>query len=216
MLSVVGCSQGSSEAVLTDNEVTPTNPPVPTGTPVPTRTPVPADTPVPTGTPVPTRTPVPTDTPVPTGTPSSNATPNPTRTPTKVRPNTEPVSPTLAPTLTPLPTAPKSTPTPAPSSERTPLPDKNTTELPHVFVGLVALNGIAAADGTEVTIWVAEYDDPIGRAMTAEGSYTVFANQYGLSSFSGRNLIFKVNGQETGETATWEKGGATILDLSLD
>ena len=104
----------------------------------------------------------------------------------------------------------------APSSGLTPLPEKNTKEMPHVFVGLIAVSGVAAADGTEVTVWVTEYDGPIGTAITAGGAYTVFANQYGLASFGGKDLIFKVNGQETGETATWVRGGATILDLSLD
>ncbi|CUV03481.1 hypothetical protein MGWOODY_Clf2518 [hydrothermal vent metagenome] len=44
----------------------------------------------------------------------------------------------------------------------------------------------------------------------------MLANQHGAQSFEGRTLIFKVNGQDSGKTAIWEKGGATILALSLN
>ena len=88
--------------------------------------------------------------------------------------------------------------------------------MPHVFVGSVTINGTAAPDGTEVTVWVAKYIDPVGTGTTFGGNYTVLAHQHGTESFGGKTLIFKVNGQETGETASWEKGGATILALSLN
>ena len=88
--------------------------------------------------------------------------------------------------------------------------------MPHVFVGSVSISGGDAPDGTEITIWVAEYDGPVGTGSTTGGEYVVFAEQYGDASFSGKSLLFKVNGQDTGETASWEKGAATELDLSLD
>jgi len=88
--------------------------------------------------------------------------------------------------------------------------------LPHVFVGSVTINSLAAPDGTEVTVWVAEYNSPVGTGVTTGGNYSVLAHQHGAASFNGKTLIFKVNGQDTGETAIWEMGDATILAISLD
>jgi hypothetical protein len=96
------------------------------------------------------------------------------------------------------------------------LPPRNTSELPHVFVGDVTIDGAPAPDGSDVTVWLARFDAPFGVAITSGGSYSVLANQHGPESFDGQTLIFKVNGQNSGETSVWEKGGATILDLSLN
>ena len=122
--------------------------------------------------------------------------------------------PTLRPTATPTPVV-APTPTPTPRSPA-PLPERNIRELPHVFVGSVTINGVAATDGTEVTVWVADYDGPVGTGFTSDGNYTVLTHQHGEAPFDGKTLIFKVNGQDTGETGNWEKGGATILAISLD
>ena len=88
--------------------------------------------------------------------------------------------------------------------------------MPHVFVGGVTIGSLAAPDGTEVTVWVAQYQGPVGMGVTAGGNYSVLAHQHGPATFNGKTLIFKVNGQDTGETAPWETGGATILAISLD
>lgn len=88
--------------------------------------------------------------------------------------------------------------------------------LPHVFVGSVTIRSLAVPDGTSVTVWVAEYNRPVGTGTTSGGNYAVLAYQYGTVSFGGRTLMFKVNGQDSGETATWVTGDATILALSLD
>ena len=88
--------------------------------------------------------------------------------------------------------------------------------MPHVFVGSVTISGAAAPNGTEVSVWVAEYNGPVGTSTASGGNYTVLAHQHGTESFGGKTLIFKVNGQDTGETRNWERGGATILALSLD
>ena len=142
-------------------------------------------------TPLPTQ--IPTATPQPTATPTPTPTPQPTATPTAVP--------------TPLPT-----PTPVPG----PLPDRNIDVLPNVFVGGVTINSLAAPDGTQVTVWVSEYSGPVGTGFTTGGNYSVLVHQHGTESFRGRSLIFKVNGQDTGETGIWETGGATILAISLD
>ncbi len=153
----------------------------------------------------------PTPTPAPTATPTPRPEPTPTATPMP--------TPTLTPVPTPIPTAtptPVPVPTPTPAPVLAPLPEKNVRELPHVFVGSVVISGVAAPDGTEVTIWVAGYDAPVGAGITSGGNYSVLAHQHGEETFTGKTLIFKVNGQVTGETASWEKGGATILAISLD
>lgn len=88
--------------------------------------------------------------------------------------------------------------------------------MPHVFAGSVTINGVPATDGAEVTVWVTEYDGPVGAGITSGGNYSVLVHQHGAASFGGKTLIFKVNGQDTGETGSWERGGATILDISLN
>ena len=150
----------------------------------------------PTATLAPTVTPVP---PTPTLTPTATPTPTPT------------ASPTLTPTATPTP-VPTATPVPEPG----PLPRRNIDELPHVFVGGATIGGLSAPNDTEVTVWVAEYNGPVGTGVVTGGNYSVLAHQYGTASFNGKTLIFKINGQETGETAIWESGEATILAISLE
>ena len=147
----------------------------------------------------------------------------PTQTPTRVpKPTLELISP---PAVVPTPTTiPTSTPTPIPiptampnpTPVPTPLPERDHSELPHVFVGTITIGGERAPDGVEVSVWLPEFDSPIGSGLSSGGNYSVLANQHGSKSFGGRSLIFKINGQDAGESATWEKGGATILDLSLN
>ena len=149
--------------------------------------------------------PIPTQAPSPTPKTTSN-------------PISSPVA-TLAPTAKPAPT-PTSIPTPTPAPSPTPmptsLPERDNSELPHVFVGTITIGGEPAPDGIEVSVWLPEYDSPIGNGLSSGGDYSVLANQHGPMSFGGRRLTFKINGQDSGERATWEKGGATILDLSLN
>ena len=80
----------------------------------------------------------------------------------------------------------------------------------------MTIDGAPAPNGSDVTVWLAKFDSPVGVAVASGGKYSVLANQHGTESFSGQTLIFKINGQNSGETAVWEKGGATILDLSLN
>ena len=146
--------------------------------------------------------PEPTAKPIPSPTPTAE----PTATPTLA------LAPALDPTPTPTPTT---TPTATPTL-LTPLPDRDTREMPHVFVGEVTISGNPAPDGTIVTVWLPEYDRPIGSAMSSSGGYSVLANQHGPQSFGGEVITFEINGQDSGKTAIWEKGGATILNLSLN
>ena len=140
-----------------------------------------------------------------TGIPEPTATPPPTPAPTPTPPPTA----TPVPTTTPLPTA-----TPIPPLA--PLPERDNSEPPHVFAGSVTINGAPAPNGTEVTVWLEEFNAPLGAGTSSGGDYSVLAIQHGARSFEGRTLIFKVNGQDSGETAIWEKGGATSLAVSLN
>jgi hypothetical protein len=88
--------------------------------------------------------------------------------------------------------------------------------MPHVFVGEVTIRGNPAPDGTIVTVWLPEYDRPIGSTMSSSEGYSVLAYQHGSQSFGGKVITFEINGQDSGKTAVWEKGGATILNLSLN
>ena len=145
--------------------------------------------------------------------PEPTATPPPTAAPTPPPPPTP--TPTPAPTAIPVPTA-TPLPTATPIPPLAPLPERDNSELPHVFVGSVTINGAPAPNGTEVTVWLEEFNAPLGAGTSSDGDYSVLANQHGARSFEGRTLIFKVNGQDSGETAIWEKGGATILAVSLN
>jgi len=169
------------------------------------RTPEPLSTLVPLSTFTPRPEPTATRIPEPTATPPPAPTPPPTPTP----------APAPAPTATPVPTA-TTLPTATPIPPLAPLPERDNSEIPHVFVGSVTINGAPAPNGTEVTVWLEEFNAPLGAGTSSGGDYSVLANQHGAQSFEGRTLIFKVNGQDSGETAIWEKGGATILAVSLN
>lgn len=144
----------------------------------------------------------PTATPAPTATATATPTPAPTATPQQP-------TPTPLPTTTPQPTA---TPVAIPD----PLPERDNSEPPHVFVGGVTIDGAPAPDGTEVSVWLKQFASPLATATSVDGDYSVLASQFGIESFGGRRVIFKINGEDSGESAIWEKGGATSLEVSLN
>ena len=154
----------------------------------------------------PTSTPTPTATPAPTATATATPTPAPTATP---QATPQQPTPTPLPTTTPQPTA---TPVAIPD----PLPERDNRELPHVFVGGVTIDGAPAPDGTEVSVWLKQFASPLATATSVDGDYSVLASQFGIESFGGRRVIFKINGEDSGESAIWEKGGATSLEVSLN
>ena len=166
-------------------------------------------------TPEPLPTLVPLSTFTPRAEPTATRIPEPTATPPPAPAPTPTPTPTPAPTATPVPTA-TTLPTATPIPPLAPLPERDNSEIPHVFVGSVTINGAPAPNGTEVTVWLEEFNAPLGAGTSSGGDYSVLANQHGARSFEGRTLIFKVNGQDSGETAIWEKGGATILAVSLN
>ena len=81
---------------------------------------------------------------------------------------------------------------------------------PHVFVGTATVDAAAAADGTSVTAWVDGAQ--AGAGTVSGGSYSLLVDQ-GEGSFAGKTVSFMIGGFDAAETATWEQGGATVLDL---
>ena len=154
----------------------------------------------------PTPTPTATATPAPTATATATPTPAPTATPQQPPP-------TPFPTATPQPTA---TPVLILDPIPDPLPERDNSEPPHVFVGGVTIDGAPAPDGTEVSVWLKQFASPLATATSVDGDYSVLASQFGIESFGGRRVIFKINGEDSGESAIWEKGGATSLEVSLN
>jgi Flp pilus assembly protein TadD len=114
---------------------------------------------------------------------------------------------TPMPTYTPYP-KPTYTPKPRPTST----PNTACTEkVPgHVFVGAVSLDGVAEADGADVTAWV---DGAlVADTQVSGGEYVLLVFQ-GNSCFAGKTVSFKVSGVDVAETAAWIQGGAEVLDL---
>ena len=87
--------------------------------------------------------------------------------------------------------------------------------MPHIFVGTATIGGQPAPDGTEVSVWVSDYDAPVGTETVSGGKYSLKVLKYG-DAFAGKTLKFKIADKDTGATASWESGGATVLNLSTD
>ena len=79
---------------------------------------------------------------------------------------------------------------------------------PHVFTGTVSINGLPAPIGTTMT---ASIDGVVQGSTTVQagGIYTLIVDQDngGVISFKAGNLV-------AAESATWEQGGATVLNLN--
>ncbi|MDP6494953.1 MAG: Ig-like domain-containing protein, partial [Dehalococcoidia bacterium] len=95
------------------------------------------------------------------------------------------------------------------------LPPMDNQAMPHIFVGSATIGGLAAPDGTRVSVWVLDYNAPVGTGTVSGGQYSVKTFKYG-GAFAGKTLIFKIADKDTGTTATWESGMATVLDLAVD
>ena len=66
-----------------------------------------------------------------------------------------------------------------------------------------------------MSVWVSDYNAPVGTGTVSGGQYSVKTFKYGVA-FAGKTLIFKIADKDTGTTATWESGMATVLDLAVD
>ena len=86
------------------------------------------------------------------------------------------------------------------------LPPVIIQAMPHIFVGTATIGGQPAPDGTEVSVWVSEYDAPVGTETVSGGGYSLIVLKYG-DAFAGKALIFKIADKDTGDTVSWESGG---------
>ena len=80
---------------------------------------------------------------------------------------------------------------------------------PHVFVGTVTLDGVAAADGAAVTAWID--GELVGATTASAGKYVLQINS--TTGFPGSTVSFKVSGADASQTIAWEEGGADEVDL---
>ena len=80
---------------------------------------------------------------------------------------------------------------------------------PHIFIGSATVNGMSAPSGTVITAMI---------GGDAKGSVKVGSNgAYGplrVGSGSGSEITFTLGTLTASETATWEQGGGTELDLN--
>ncbi len=120
----------------------------------------------------------------------------------------------------------------------------DTSVLPHFFTGTVTLDGVTALDGTRVaatieraigavvSIEVTATDDNGNTATTTRefklrpsgvelisgvvsgGTFSLLLEQPLGESFGGEEIKFTVGGQEAAQSATWEFGGVSELNLS--
>ena len=120
-------------------------------------------------------------------------------------------TPIPTPTVTPSPTA---TPTPRPTvTPSSALPRLPT--LPHRFGGAVTIDGGFAPDGIRVSAVV---DGKEVASTTTRGSlYRLDVFQPEGVPFTGRSVTLTVTfkGVTVAQTAEWEPGGGTILDLAV-
>jgi len=116
---------------------------------------------------------------------------------------------------------------------------------PNVFVGKATLDGKTAPDDTVIIAWIAGSDSttliikvtatanggetgsasmslPVssslnaGEAKVKDGEYVLTAAQPSGQSFNGKTVAFTVGGKDARQTATWQQGGADIVNLTAN
>lgn len=78
---------------------------------------------------------------------------------------------------------------------------------PHVFHGTVTIDGVTAPDGSVVSAWAS--GEQVAETTVNEGEYTLLVHLP-----KDNALIFKIGDLDADQTATWEQGGADILNLT--
>ena len=84
--------------------------------------------------------------------------------------------------------------------------------LPAVFVGSVTLDGMTAADGTTVTATIGGLVGPT--TTVSKGSYALRIPQSSGSSYTGKEITFKVGTGIAAQKPTWFADGGGILNLT--
>ncbi len=84
--------------------------------------------------------------------------------------------------------------------------------IPHAFLGLATVNGSPAADGTVVAALVD--GKQVAAKSVVGGSYPVLLVESTTESFSGKTVTFTIGGIQAAETALWQQGEVTELNLT--
>ena len=113
--------------------------------------------------------------------------------------------------------------TPAPTPTRIPEPTPCVAVPPHIFTGTATKAGVPAADGSAVVAWIdsINYSAPSSPsrplAIVVGGRYTLVVEQPCGYTLAGKNIRFSIANPYTTyarEVATWQQGGATVLNLT--
>jgi hypothetical protein len=83
---------------------------------------------------------------------------------------------------------------------------------PQVFVGSVTQGDVPAPEGTEVTAWIDGAQ--VGAGTVTDGQYKVLVVQPQDQSFVDKTVTFQAGGEDVPETAIWQVGGASEVNLS--
>lgn len=88
---------------------------------------------------------------------------------------------------------------------------------PHRFYGSAMVDGTAVADGTEVlatVVGTTPLQTFMGLTSGGNGTYVVTVNQPDGQAFTGKTVTFTVRAFPATQSATWEFGGASPLNLT--
>jgi hypothetical protein len=99
-----------------------------------------------------------------------------------------------------------------PRPTATPPPTVTPYVLPSRFFGMVMINGVSAPDDT--TVMAGIDGETAGSTTTNGGNYRIDVVQPVGKSFAGRMVTFAVGGVTAAQTATWEAGAVTTLNLT--
>ncbi len=83
---------------------------------------------------------------------------------------------------------------------------------PHISAITATVDGAPAADGAEVTAWID--GEQVASAIVENGVAVIVIS--GDAGFTGKTISFKVDGSNASETDTWEQGGHTDAEFSIN
>jgi len=85
--------------------------------------------------------------------------------------------------------------------------------IPHAFLGSATVNGSPAPNGASVAAFID--GEQVGAVSVVDGGYpTLLIAQPEGVSFAGKRVFFTIGGLPAAETAVWEQGLSTILNLT--
>ena len=148
----------------------------------------------------------PTNTPAPTATTAPDPVPAATNTPSATVAAAAP-SPTAKPAATSVPKEVQAVPAPAPTIDLAAA--RSSNQPPHIFVGTAKIDGIAAPQGTIVSVLIGDQTVEESKVYQDDGTFvTIKVNVL------GHPVTFKISDFAASQAAiTTEKGGANVVNL---